>query len=81
MFYRLKQFLTSDAFEPNLRIELAKSNPEYIKNIERRMKDMAKCDHGIVIAGMIQHALSRADLSKLLMKLKVMIQRLNTFRL
>ena len=45
--------LTSEDFETNLRNELDKSNPDYITNIDRRMKDMDKDDHGIVIAGML----------------------------
>lgn len=51
MYENLKIFLTSDDFGEDLRNELQESNPNYLEVLEKRIKDMEKCDHGIVIAG------------------------------
>lgn len=51
LYENLKIFLSSDDFGEDLRNELEKSNPNYLEVLEKRIKDMEKCDHGIVIAG------------------------------
>lgn len=47
----LDMFLKSDGYRKDLEIELEKSNPGFIKDIDKRIIDMEKSDHGIVIAG------------------------------
>lgn len=48
----LDMFLKSDGYRKDLEIELEKSNPGFIKDIDKRIIDMEKSDHGIVIAGL-----------------------------
>lgn len=51
MYKQLEKFLESDAYGEDLKFELAKSNPGFINNIQKRIEDMNESDHGIVIAG------------------------------
>lgn len=51
LYTQLERFLKSDAYRKDLEMELEKSNPGFIKNIRKRIKDMNETDHGIVIAG------------------------------
>lgn len=53
MYNEIERFLKSDAYGEDLKIELEKSNPGFIKNIKKRKQDMMESDHGIVIAGTI----------------------------
>lgn len=47
----LDMFLKSDGYRKDLEVELEKSNPGFINDIDMRIIDMEKSDHGIVIAG------------------------------
>lgn len=51
IYRALAMFLKSDGYRKDLEIELEKSNPGFIKDIDKRIIDMEKSDHGIVIAG------------------------------
>lgn len=51
IYRALDTFLKSDGYRKDLEIELEKSNPGFIKDIDKRIIDMEKSDHGIVIAG------------------------------
>lgn len=53
IYNEIERFLKSDAYGKDLKIELEKSNPGFIENIQKRKKDMNESDHGIVIAGTI----------------------------
>lgn len=53
MYNEIEWFLKSDAYGQDLKIELEKSNPGFIENIQKRIQDMNESDHGIVIAGTI----------------------------
>lgn len=53
MYNEIERFLKGDAYGEDLKIELEKSNPGFIKNIQKRIQDMNESDHGIVIAGTI----------------------------
>lgn len=52
IYRALNMFLKSDGYRKDLEIELEKSNPGFIKDIDKRIIDMEKSDHGIVIAGL-----------------------------
>lgn len=52
IYRALDTFLKSDGYRKDLEIELEKSNPGFIKDIDKRIIDMEKSDHGIVIAGL-----------------------------
>lgn len=52
IYRALAMFLKSDGYRKDLEIELEKSNPVFIKDIDKRIIDMEKSDHGIVIAGL-----------------------------
>lgn len=43
--------IKSDEFGEYLKEELEKSYPEYLQVLEKRIEDMERTDHGIVIAG------------------------------
>lgn len=43
--------LQSDDFTEDLQSELQKSYPDYLTVLEKRITDIDKLDHGIVIAG------------------------------
>lgn len=47
----LDMFLKSDGYRKDLEVELEKSKPGFINDIDMRIIDMEKSDHGIVIAG------------------------------
>lgn len=47
----LQKFLQSEVYTKELQNELQQSNPDYLKVLEKRIRDMEKSDHGIVIAG------------------------------
>lgn len=49
----LEKFLLSDVYTEDLQNELQQSNPDYLKVLEKRIRDMEKSDHGIVIAGKV----------------------------
>lgn len=52
IYRALDMFLKSDGYRKDLEIELEKSNPGFIKDTDKRIIDMEKSDHGIVIAGL-----------------------------
>lgn len=52
MYRELENVLKSDEYLEDLRFELEHSNPNYHTVLEKRIKDMEKSDHGIVVAGM-----------------------------
>lgn len=47
----MQKFLQSEVYTKELQNELQQSNPDYLKVLEKRIRDMEKSDHGIVIAG------------------------------
>lgn len=49
----LQKFLQSEVYTKELQNELQQSNPDYLKVLEKRIRDMEKSDHGIVIAGKV----------------------------
>lgn len=51
MYRELESILKSDEYLEDLRFELEHSNPNYLTVLEKRIKDMEKSDHGIVVAG------------------------------
>lgn len=54
LYRDLGTFLKSDDFTDELRNELQQANPDYLTVLEKRIKDIEKVDHGIVIAGVVQ---------------------------
>lgn len=52
MYRELENVLKSKEYSEDLRFELEHSNPNYLTVLEKRIKDMEKSDHGIVVAGM-----------------------------
>lgn len=51
MYRKLESILKSDEYLEDLRFELDHSNPNYLTVLQKRIKDMEKSDHGIVVAG------------------------------
>ena len=51
LYENLEKVLRSKNFDENLRQELQKSNPDYLKVLGKRKADMEKPDNSIVIAG------------------------------
>lgn len=51
MYRKLESILKSDEYMEDLRFELDHSNPNYLTVLQKRIKDMEKSDHGIVVAG------------------------------
>lgn len=51
MYRDFLNILKSDDFTEDLQSELQKSYPNYLTVLEKRITDMDKLDHGIVIAG------------------------------
>lgn len=51
MYRELESILKSDEYLEDLRFELEHYNPNYLTILEKRIKDMEKSDHGIVVAG------------------------------
>ncbi|XP_052694686.1 uncharacterized protein LOC128172981 [Crassostrea angulata] len=51
MYRELENVLKSKEYSEDLRFELEHSNPNYLTVLEKRIKDMEKSDHGIVVAG------------------------------
>lgn len=51
LYRDVERFLNSDKYTDDLRNELQHSNPDYMTVLEKRIKDIEKVDHGIVIAG------------------------------
>lgn len=47
----LELFLKSEEYTQDLQNELNISNPNFLKVLQKRILDMEKTDHGIVIAG------------------------------
>lgn len=47
----MEKFLQSDVYTKDLQNELQQSNPDYLNVLEKKIRDMEKSDHGIVIAG------------------------------
>ena len=54
MYQRLEDFLESKDFEDDFKKLLEISYPNYLKLMEKKRTDIARSDHGIVIAGMSQ---------------------------
>lgn len=52
MYRRLELFLRNKKYKHDFKTELEISNPDFVKSIKKRIEDMEKKDHGIVIAGM-----------------------------
>ena len=59
LYQSLEQVLRSKNYDENLRNELQKSNPDYLKVLEKRKADMEKSDHSIVIAGKLLNVYSQ----------------------
>lgn len=53
MYRNLESILKSDEYFEDLRFELDHSNPNYLTVLQKRIKDMEKSDHGIVVAGIV----------------------------
>lgn len=53
MYRKLEIILKSDEYLEDLRFELDHSNPNYLTVLQKRIKDMEKSDHGIVVAGIL----------------------------
>lgn len=53
MYRKLESILKSDEYMEDLRFELDHSNPNYLTVLQKRIKDMEKFDHGIVVAGIV----------------------------
>lgn len=53
MYRSLATVLKSDEYLEDLRFELEHSNPNYLIVLQKRIKDMEKSDHGIVVAGTV----------------------------
>lgn len=51
LYQRIEEFLNGNEYTAELRSELEIAYPDYLKLLRRRMEDMDKSDHGIVIAG------------------------------
>lgn len=51
LYQRIKEFLNGNEYTDDLRSELEKAYPNYLTLLRKRMEDMEKSDHGIVIAG------------------------------
>lgn len=47
----LETFLRSSEYNEDLRKELQKSNPDYPIVLSKRIKDLQKSDHGLVVSG------------------------------
>lgn len=47
-------FLKSGEYTKDFQNELQQSYPDYLKVLEKRIEDMEKSDHGIVIAGKVE---------------------------
>lgn len=47
----LETFLRSSEYNEDLRKELQKSNPDYHNVLSKRIKDLQKSDHGLVVSG------------------------------
>lgn len=52
MYRQLELFLENKEYENDFKTEIEISNPDFVKSIKKRIEDMGKTDHGIVIAGM-----------------------------
>lgn len=52
LYRDIERFLKSDEYTEELRNELQQSNPDYMTVLEKRINDIEKTDHGIVIAGL-----------------------------
>lgn len=51
MYKQLGTFLKSEKYKKDLKMELELSQPDFVGSINKRIEDMEKTDHGIVIAG------------------------------
>lgn len=51
LYRDVERFLKSDEYTDDLREQLQQSNPDYLTVLEKRIKDIERVDHGIVIAG------------------------------
>lgn len=51
LYRDVERFLKSDKYTDELRKKLQQSNPDFMTVLEKRIKDIEKVDHGIVIAG------------------------------
>lgn len=51
LYQKLVRFFESDDYGQCLRNELNESYPNYLINLQKRIKDLQKDDHGIVVAG------------------------------
>lgn len=51
MYQTLILFLNSEEYGEDLKKELLVSDPDLIEILNKRIKDLTKADHGIIIAG------------------------------
>lgn len=51
MYKHLDTFLKSKKYKKHFKIELELSKPDFVGSINKRIEDMEKTDHGIVVAG------------------------------
>lgn len=51
MYKQLDTFLKSEKYKQDFKIELEIAKPDFVGSINKRIEDMEKTDHGIVIAG------------------------------
>lgn len=51
LYRDIEQILKRDEFNQDLRNELLKSNPDFIKDLQRRREDIEKTENCILIAG------------------------------
>ena len=59
LYENLEKVLRSKNYDENLRQELQKSNPDYLKVLGKRKADMEKPDNSIVIAGKLFNVYSQ----------------------
>lgn len=52
IYQELETLLKSDDYNEGLRTELQKSNPDYHNVLTKRLRDLQKSDHGLVVSGL-----------------------------
>lgn len=52
IYEKLETLLKSDDYNEDLRTELQKSNPDYQNVLTKRLRDLQKSDHGLVVSGL-----------------------------
>ncbi|XP_078329880.1 transmembrane GTPase Marf-like [Crassostrea virginica] len=73
LYQELDQFLKSEEFEDELKKVLAKSNPNYLQVLKKRMRDIKRQDNGIVFAG--EPSSGKSTLINKILDKKVLITR------